>query len=436
MKKYIYLIIIFSFGCVDKPEPLPEWVSHTQNNSEIWKSVGIGLTREIAIKQATNGIASQISVQIESNIKSIKVEHNFELQEFSRSIIESRVNISLPQVEIEEIVQSENTWYAKASLNKQKYYKLLEDKRENAKVNATNILINTKNQSTLNSIKSLFKAYEEIKDYLDVPLLTNINGAPNINLYSEIISQFRHLVQSINIHPENDNYKLKSILPVRKHIPIQIYSNDNKSTNGLPFYIEFETGKTNTQLSSSNNLIELIIEELYPTKPSDILTIGLDLNTLLNLDEIPSSFQFFNTKNITIEILPINCFINSKETNLGKKIMYQKLNPIITQHFIDSYSGIILQDKDNCDLDITLELETFKGNDGANDWGIYKTLADFKFIVSSCETNQEIFKYSLNQIQGGDFESHENAGSQAINNLATQLKKEILPLLDKSLSNH
>ena len=62
-----------------KPDALPKWVSHTKSNTETWSGVGIGLTREVAIKQATNAIASQISMQIESNIKSIKVEQNIDI---------------------------------------------------------------------------------------------------------------------------------------------------------------------------------------------------------------------------------------------------------------------------------------------------------------------------------------------------------------------
>jgi len=438
MKKKICLILIFliGFGCTQKSIPLPDWVIHTQNTPETWNSVGMGLTREIAVKLATNGIASQISVQIESNIKSIKVEQNFELEEYSRSIIESRVNISLPEVKIEEVIYSNNTWYAKASLNKKKYYKLLDEKRQNAKNTAVRILQELPNLSKINELKSIYKAYEEIKSFLDIALLVDLNGQLNINLYSEIISQFRHSVQAIIIKPENNFYKLKSILPIGKHIPIQIYSKDKKSIDGIPFFVEFKSGKTNKKLSAVNNSIQLIIEKVYPMEPSDVLTIGLDLNTLLNVNELPTSFQILNTKEITIEILPLHFYIKSNETNIGKRLDHQKLNPIISQHFIESYSGVILQEKDNCDLEVSIELKTFKGNDGENEWGIFKTFADFEIVISSCQTKQELFNYSLNQIQGGDFESHKNAGSQAINNLATKLKKDILPLLDKSLSNN
>ena len=280
MKKILPYLIILFLGCATKPEPLPDWVLHTKNNSENWQSVGIGLTRDIAINQAINSIATQISVQIESKIKSIKAERNYELQEFSRSIVESRVNISLPEVEIEEIINSNNFWYAKAKLNKDKYYKLLEQKRQNAKETALKILQDSKQLNKLDELKSIFMAYLEIKNYLDMPMLMNYNGQSNINLYSEIISLFKKCVQYIQILPEKNKYNLKSVIPLRKKIPIQIKSTDNKSVEGLPFLVQFNSGKTNSNLSVINNSIQLIIDEVYPQKSSDILSIKLDIKSM------------------------------------------------------------------------------------------------------------------------------------------------------------
>ena len=130
--------------------------------------------------------------------------------------------------------------------------------------------------------------------------------------------------------------------------------------------------------------------------------------------------------------MPLNIFIQTNESNLGEPLIPLQLNPIITQHFIDNYAGNILENQNGCDLNVIATATTKKGNDGSNDWGIFKSFADLHFSVLSCNSSQELFQYSLNQIQGGDFNSHKNAGSQAINNLATQLNKEIFPLMDKS----
>ena len=433
MKKILIFSFIVFFGCATKPEPLPNWVIHTKNNPEYWQSVGTGLSREIAVKQATNSIASQISVQIESNIKTIKAERNFEMEEFSQSIIESRVNISLPEVEIEEIIQSNNIWYARASLNKNKYYQLLEQKRQNAKDASLNLLIASKKINKLEQIQSIYKAYEEIKTYLDIPLYVQLNGQ-DVNLYSEIVSNFQKAVQSIKIVPETENIQLKSVLPIHRKVDIQVISEDNKSTDGLLFSIKFNSGKTNSNLSSSNNVIHLIIDEVYPKNPSDVISIQLDLNSILNTDNTPSSFNISKTKEINIEILPLNIFVESNELNLGEKLNPLQIYPIISQHFINNYSANLVDNSSFCDIKVNAHVSTEKGNNGENEWGIFKTFADFKISILACNSNQELFNFSEDQVQGGDFESHKNAGSQAINNLATQLENKILPLLDKSLT--
>ena len=132
--------------------------------------------------------------------------------------------------------------------------------------------------------------------------------------------------------------------------------------------------------------------------------------------------------------MPLNIYINTVEKNLGNPLIHNKINPVITQYFIDKYSAIIKNDKKNCDIKIISNINTIKGNDNQNEWGIYKTLADFNILVTACDSNQELFKYSINNIQGGDFESYKHSGNQAINNLVNHLKENILPKIDNSFS--
>ena len=433
MIKNIQIIILIIWGCTPRPEPLPNWILHTKNDSLNWRSVGVGLTRDIAIKQAMNAIASQISIQIESHIKSIKAEQNFEIEEFSRSIIESRVYISLPEVQIDEVIKIENTWYARAKLNKNSYYRTLEEKRKNATTSALQLLGSVENSTKLKALQTIFKAYQEIENFLDYPLSFKSNGNINKNLYSEIITKFKDCIEAIKIKPERELYKFKSILPNRKKIPIKVTTSDIQSSDGLPFIVKFKSGKTNSKMYSNNNLMELLIEEIDPNEPSDIISIELDIESILNTKVIPNSFKIQNLAKITVQILPLKFYIHSKEFNLNKKLVDKKIYPIVSQYIKDNYSGIISNKKEKSDLIINLNLNTYEVNNKDNQWGIYKSIADFTMQVIIEDTYQELFYFSTDQVQGGDFSSFENAGSQAINNLAKQLKSEILPLLNNSL---
>ena len=64
---------------------------------------------------------------------------------------------------------------------------------------------------------------------------------------------------------------------------------------------------------------------------------------------------------------------------------------------------------------------------------IIEQMGNFKIELISSYNNHIFFNFSNNKIYGGDFISHKNAGSQAFNNLATELKEEILPIIYKSL---
>ena len=121
--KFIYLFIItLIISCGRIPEPIPEWVTQSESNSKYWIGVGSAKDRDSAINSAMNSIASQISLQIESKMTNLKIEKNNEIINYTRNIIETRVNIYLPQVEMQKVVLHNKTWYALVELNKENYY--------------------------------------------------------------------------------------------------------------------------------------------------------------------------------------------------------------------------------------------------------------------------------------------------------------------------
>ena len=111
------------------------------------------------------------------------------------------------------------------------------------------------------------------------------------------------------------------------------------------------------------------------------------------------------------------------------KVIYR----INTQYIINYFGGIISNNRDESDIILKIDSRTKRGNDGKNEWGVYKTFVDFKIELISSYNNHIFFNYSNNKIYGGDFIPHKNAVSRAFNNLAEELKEEILPIIYKSL---
>ena len=102
----ILLSLLIFVSCASQPTyPTPDWVLTSNSNSNHWIGVGIiekpfsGNIREAARSQSVNEIASQISIQISSNFTNIMTEYNYDVNEFSKSIIDSRVENNLGNIE-------------------------------------------------------------------------------------------------------------------------------------------------------------------------------------------------------------------------------------------------------------------------------------------------------------------------------------------------
>ena len=98
----IVLPFLIFVSCVSQPTtPTPDWILASNSNPNHWIGVGSiekpfsGNIREAARSQAVNEIASQITIQISSNFTNIMTEYNYDINTFSKSIIDSRVENNL-----------------------------------------------------------------------------------------------------------------------------------------------------------------------------------------------------------------------------------------------------------------------------------------------------------------------------------------------------
>ena len=135
----IFLSLLIFVSCASQPTgPTPDWVLTSNSDSNHWIGVGIiekpfsGNIREATRSQAVNEIASQISIQISSNFTNVMTEYNYDVNEFSKSIIDSRVENNLGDIKYLNFHEDQYRFYVQAKLSKQKYYESLAKKRENA----------------------------------------------------------------------------------------------------------------------------------------------------------------------------------------------------------------------------------------------------------------------------------------------------------------
>lgn len=215
--KWLLLIILFSVYALSQPN----WYK-TQTHPKYPKEfyiIGIGAAvgedvRETAKQNAIADVASQIRVQVQSEITSLEKEriinkesdYYSEFQQKSKTIIDE----ILTGCEVVEMNydRKTKTWYALAVLDKQKYLASLEDEIDNAWIQIKK-LYNDANSflgagKVLQAIQNLKDAQQKIYDIYSKQVLYNalsrIPYKPDIELTAGgIESEIRSLISKIKI---------------------------------------------------------------------------------------------------------------------------------------------------------------------------------------------------------------------------------------------
>ena len=127
MRVVVPVCFIFLFTCALRNEP--EWLKTQPQVAGYWFGIGTvqkphysGDCREAARNNALAEISSQISVDITASFERVVKEHNLDLDEFSQSVIQTRINNNLTNVEYVDFHDSKEEgrpigrplWHARA----------------------------------------------------------------------------------------------------------------------------------------------------------------------------------------------------------------------------------------------------------------------------------------------------------------------------------
>ena len=145
IKKYLLsLFVLYSFSCFSTP---PQWIDDRPSNSEYWHGIGFVshsksndpkmLAREYAIHE----ISSQIKINISSEMDIITSDYNGSIDNVITSVMNSRVDLLLPELEFVDSYRTDDGVYFYARLNKQSYHRAMERLRVNARDTALNYVM-------------------------------------------------------------------------------------------------------------------------------------------------------------------------------------------------------------------------------------------------------------------------------------------------------
>ena len=430
----IFLSLLIFVSCASQPTTsTPDWVLTSNSNSNHWIGVGSiekpfpGNIREAARSQAVNEIASQISIQISSNFTNVMTEYNYDVNEFSKSIIDSRVENNLGDIEYLNFHEDEYRFYVQAKLSKQKYYESLSKKRENAIQTALGYLRRADSELNGESFNLLQSAMDEIVQFMDEPLEIKYEGESQ-NLYSLIKLKFQDKVNRVKlVSPQN---QVKITFGFSKSEIIEIFSKDKKSDRVIPgIPVKIESSEIINLVSGITDIkgrIVLPLPKFQTFEAHKQITLSMDFQ------EMKLSPNSYPQTPISIKINSPSIFIDIEERLLGEKNINPIIGPLIKEFFSTNLLANFV-DIENADLIMRGTVNTSKISDSQNEWGIYQTFADATITVVNGRTGDEIYSVTVPKIQGADFNSNEGSAKEAIRKISKKMGIITMPQILKRM---
>mgnify|MGYP002630104220 CR=1 FL=1 len=424
----LLLVLTIFWSCANHPESLPEWGNHPPSDPDYWYGLGIGKTRDDARQRAIHEISSQISVTISSTLSAIKTEYNFNVNEFTRQVLETRVNSSLNNIELVNSHQSERSFYMLARLSKQKYYDEIDQKKNNAIQQAVKYLERAESEFTIQSFQYLDNALNEIEPFQDYPLMVEYpekSGSVIMlrpYLFEMVINFSERLVCTFSETELTIHY---GIPDPQKFFVDCVDKVTNATMEGIPLLFSSpENEFTEKVLTNPQGFSEVIINQIL-NKETNQYFRG-EVNFKENLTYFPHRFNSIISTPLRINVIGTKVYFTGSEYNVGiwrensiiesvlKEIFYQEL---MVQATYESDSDIIAQ----------YSVETKQRSsqpESISGQLIYQAYAEMTLTLTDAETGDEIFQKTINNVKGVSFTAFEDAGMDALKNLKKKMSNE------------
>ena len=433
----IFLLCTFLLiKCASNPlsETLDAWKE--KQNDDYWYGTAIiskkhfnGVNiHEAAHSQAISDIASQIKVSIRNDFKWIIEENNYDINDYSVQILDTKVDNNIENIEIVDFKDLNSSYVLFARLSKQKFYRSIQLKRESAVAIAKEYILKSKNP-ILTSFENLSNAEKAILPYIDYPIKINIDGS-NINLYSYIQNLRNNLISRIKIEPIDNNMYIKRLVPNNNRVNIRVYDKVNSDPlSKIPLLINLNESSSNCFTNQNGDCVFVIDMESLSDDKNQYIKINLDREVLFG----NSNYDFNADSQISIEILPTQIYLDIEEYNLGSKLEHNYIGPSIKRFLIENFNVDFVKDIKDSDISIQVYATTRKNGNKKNEYGLYQAYSDATLTVKN--KNIHITDISINDVQGADFRAFKQAGHKSLDKISDKISNETLPRLVQILNS-
>ena len=442
---YTSLLMILLLSCSTGPKPAPVWVEIQPVSADRWYGIGISRItkksdyRESARNKAYDEIGSQIKVQLQSELTTMEKEVNFNVEEYSESVIHSRVELSLPEVKIKDTFTEGERYYVLAQLIKEDYNRIIRLKKQKALNTAIDFVITADKSMSAESFNFLDKALKEIQPFADFPLEVSYppNSLKTVNLFSLLHIKAQEFNNRIIIEP--DIKDLSTTIGIKGDNAISVKCTDKltgKPIADLPLIAAMGNNElTSTTVTNLDGKASLHLFRVTDKSPVQYLSVSVDFSKMITGR---SAFKFTDIAHARIKVnarQPI-VYMLINERNLNRKIDNPYIMPAFKEFFVERFGAEFTMNESDSDFIIKADINTTAKSKSINEYGLFQTYGDGTISIINRKTGKELYQKSMNNIMGADFTSLEGAGRNALKKMVKMLDESIFQEIISGLDSN
>ena len=435
-------LLLVLFSCSSKPKVTletsksskPGWIYRQPSDDNYWYGIGISSLkiedpRQAARQRAFSEIAEQLQVNINSNLTDVMQATDNDFSEYSKSLIETRVDASLEYVENIDSYQDETKQYVLARLDKVKYFDKINQTKKEAISKARNLINNSTKDMSANSLSNISLAIETVSPFLDLfPTMLDPVSQDKEELVTVIAERL--------IREYNDNIvlqftpsSLESMSFVSDDTKIKIVSlnkKTGKSISNIRINTSFNDQQIgNVMLTDDDGKVNYFLERLKAKAGAHSIIFSLDYESMMSKQALSMVKVVPKQYPLEIKINAPKIYINSSILNLDKKVTNSSILSSLRECIESKYSSTFVRSKEKADLILKLNIYT-EGRAarlGKNYPYFIYALGSIQFVDRI--TGEQVFTSTFEDSKGSDFTSQEKAGLNALKKLSKNLNIDI-----------
>jgi hypothetical protein len=176
------------------------------------------------------------------------------------------------------------------------------------------------------------------------------------------------------------------------------------------------------------------VSKITSNEKMQMVGVKLNISRLINQDStsyvyqnILKSFPIPTTK-IILNVSGLSFYIESNETNLGKKLSVLHVEPKLKEAF--SEKGFTFTE-DMSKSDVYVKINA-RSREGSELYGMFTAFVDLTVSAIDMSSGDEVYKCSLTNVSGQGL-NFEKAGLKAFEKAAAEISEDMLPILMKTL---